>query len=76
MWIPRLGEPFEDPPGAQIAGINLPQCWAASARSEPSFLKCQIRPCRVIRTFGKRRSGAALDPVALHLRSSTGKSRH
>lgn len=50
LWGPLWGHP---PLNAQAAGINVPQCWAASAGSGPSFPKCQIWPCRVIQMFGK-----------------------
>lgn len=50
LWGALWGHP---PVNAQAAGINVPQCWAASAGSGPSFPKCQIWPCRVIQMFGK-----------------------
>lgn len=50
LWGPLWGHP---PLNAQAAGIKVPQCWAASAGSGPSFPKCQIWPCRVIQMFGK-----------------------
>lgn len=79
MWIPRFGEPFGDTPAECSGCRDKPppalgrQCWIRIFSSEMPNPALQ-GDSGVWERGGV--SGAALDPAALHLRSSAGEPWH
>lgn len=74
LWGPLWGHP---PLNAQAAGINVPQCWAASGWIRPFFSEMPNLALPGDSDVWERGgSSAALDRAALQLPSGTGELWH